>query len=60
MGKADKIKLSKASRNESLDQQIHRTEYAQSKGRVKVNLIILYLFLNIMLYYTTMACNLNS
>jgi len=35
MGKADKIKLSKASRNESLDQQIHRTEYAQSKGRVK-------------------------
>lgn len=36
MGKADRLKVSKSTRNESLDQQISRTEYAQAKGRVKV------------------------
>ena len=36
MGKADRIKMSKSTRNESLEQQIGRTEYAQAKGRVKV------------------------
>jgi len=35
MGKADRLKVSKSTRNESLDQQISRTEYAQAKGRVK-------------------------
>lgn len=35
MGKADKIKLSKAARSESLGQQINRQEFAQPKGRVK-------------------------
>lgn len=36
MGKADRLKVSKGVRNESLDQQINRTEFAQAKGRVKV------------------------
>nr|CAG4640824.1 EOG090X058P [Eulimnadia texana] len=35
MGKAKKLKLTKAVRNEALDQQISRDSYAQSKGRVK-------------------------
>ena len=37
MGKADRLKVSKGVRNESLDQQINRTEFAQAKGRVKVH-----------------------
>nr|CAG4644756.1 EOG090X058P [Leptodora kindtii] len=35
MGKAQKLKIGKTARNEALDQQISREEYAQTKGRSK-------------------------
>ena len=36
MGKAKKLKVSKAGRTEGLDKQISREEFALNKGRVKV------------------------
>jgi hypothetical protein len=49
MGKAKRLKVSKTGtgRTEGLDKQISKEEIASSKGRVKVSLIAIFLFLQV-------------
>jgi hypothetical protein len=42
MGKAKKLKISKESRNEALDQQMSREDFASSKEKVKVTMTMLF------------------